>query len=136
MGAVDPTEIGPRLPALAFGFHCSVFKKRLPDSRTKRRVEATLVLTTAGSLAVRDADRPEGPRARERRETLVSTGSVVPGPPKRARSGVRGEVRDYRARPRRVKHAAASSAGSVGRGAGPSWRLPTCTVTAVELGRR
>jgi hypothetical protein len=48
-------------PALALGFHCSVFKKRLPESRTKRRVEATLVFTSAGSLAVRDADRTRRP---------------------------------------------------------------------------
>ena len=60
-GLVLPAEAGRTSPALALGFHCSVFKKRLPDGRTRRRVEATLVLTSAGSLAVRDADRVRGP---------------------------------------------------------------------------
>jgi len=40
-------------PALALGFHCSVFKKRLSDDRTRRRVEGTRVHHTAGSLAGR-----------------------------------------------------------------------------------
>ena len=62
MWVPSPDRSQTTAPALALGFHCSVFKKRLPDGRTRRRVEATLVLTSAGSLAVRDACAPEGPR--------------------------------------------------------------------------
>ena len=82
-------------PALALGFHCSVFKKRLPDDRTRRRVEATLVFTSAGSLAVRDADRTRGPaRWRAGRKRWCQPAPSFRARQKRGGSGVRGEVRD------------------------------------------
>ena len=82
-------------PALALGFHCSVFKKRLSDDRTRRCVERTRVITPlAYSPVVTPA--PWDRALESGQQTLVSTGPVVPGPQRYSEgaAGVRGEERD------------------------------------------
>jgi hypothetical protein len=47
-------------PALALGFHCSVFKKRLSDDRTRRCVEGTRVITPLANSPVVYANSARG----------------------------------------------------------------------------
>ena len=81
-GRCRPVETGRPAPALALGFHCSVFKKRLSDDRTRRWCRRDTRHHSAGSLAGRRRTiRARGPaRSKAGRQTLVSTGPVVPGP--------------------------------------------------------
>ena len=70
-------------PSLAFGFHCSVFKKRLPDERAAA-IEATRVLAVAGDT--HSAMRPAANAPREERENVGVNRSRRSGP---ARGAIR-----------------------------------------------
>jgi len=84
--------------ALALGFHCSVFKKRLSDDRTRRWCRRDTRHHSAGCSPVVAHSDPLGPARWAARSKAGNKRWCQPVPSFRAQgaAGVRGEEPDYR----------------------------------------